>query len=159
MSISPISSSMMSMYVPQVSKKGTEVDYEYELIKQQLMALGITPSGDKNTDKLKLETVQRVQEMLQNQSSMNIKQTSPFEEIMNNLNLSISGDLEKDYEKTIDKLDYEITMAYNDEEREYFEALKYQVEIDYNSAKENRINYTGANQIASMNKYLLLGIY
>lgn len=159
MSISPISSSMMSMYVPLISKKDTQIDYEYELIKQQLMTLGITPSGDKSTDKLKLETVQRVQEMMQNQSSMNIKQTSPFEEIMNNLNLSISGDLEKDYEKTIDKLDYEITMAYNDEEKEYFEALKYQVETDYNTAKESRISFAGTNQLASMNKYLLLGIY
>jgi len=150
---------MMSMYVPQVSNKGAQVDYEYELIKQELMKLGIVPSGDKNADKLKLETAQRMQEMMQSQSTINTKQTSPFEDIMNTLNLSISGDLEKDYEKTIDKLDYEITMAYNDEEREYFEALKYQVEIDYNTAKENRISYSGANQLASLNKYLLLGIY
>lgn len=159
MSISPISSSMMSMYVPQVAKKGAEVDYEYELIKQQLIALGIAPTGDKDTDKVKLETAQRVQEMMQSQSSMNTIQSCPFEDIMNNLNLSITGDLEKDYETAIDKLDYEITMAYNEDEKAYFQAMKDEVEKDYISAKEDRFSYAGANQLAAMNKYLLLGMY
>lgn len=56
MSISPISSSMMSMYVPSsgTSQKAEEQDYEYLLIQQELMAMGIVPSGDKATDKLKL---------------------------------------------------------------------------------------------------------
>jgi len=158
MSISPISSSMMSMYVPNISM-GAQIDYEYELIKQQLMALGITPTGDKNTDKIRLETALRVQEMIKSQGSLNTVQSCPFEDIMNTLNLSISGDLEKDYEAAINKLDYEITMAYNEDEKAYFEAMKEEVEKDYISAKQDRFSFTGASQIASMNKYMLLGLY
>ena len=102
MSISPISSYMMSMYVPSSGTKAVEEDYEYVLIKQQLAAMGIIPSGDKETDKLKLETAQRVKEMMESQSaSMNSRQSIPFEDVMNTLNLSITGDLDKDYDTTI----------------------------------------------------------
>lgn len=159
MTISPISSSMMSMYVPVVAGKGAEIDYEYEIIKQKLALYGISPSGDKNTDKMKLETAERMAEIMQAQSSMATKQSVPFEDVMNTLNLSITGDLEKDYETTIDKLDHEIGMAYNEEDKAYYQALKDEVEADYISAKENRQSYVGANQIASMNKYILLGLY
>ena len=160
MSVSPISSSMMSMYIPSSSTKSVEEDYEYILIKQQLAAMGIVPSGDKETDKLKLETAQRVQEMMENGgSSLTSRDSIPFDDIMNTLNLSITGDLDKDYDTTIDKLDYEIYMAYSDEEKEYYEALKDQVESDYNSAKQDRISFSGATQMSAINKYMLLGIY
>ena len=153
MSISPISSSMMSMYVPSsgTSQKAEEQDYEYLLIQQELMAMGIVPSGDKATDKLKLQTVKTMQEMMQAQSSSSSRQSIPFDDIMNTLNLTVTGDLDKDYE---------IDMAYSDEEKEYYEALKDQVEDEYNSSKQNSISYfSGASQISSMNKYMLLGIY
>lgn len=162
MSISPISSSMMSMYVPSsgTSQKAEEKDYEYLLIQQELMAMGIVPSGDKATDKLKLQTVKTMQEMMQAQSSSSSRQSIPFDDIMNTLNLTVTGDLDKDYDTTIDRLDYEIDMAYSDEEKEYYEALKDQVEDEYNSSKQNSISYfSGASQISSMNKYMLLGIY
>lgn len=149
------------MYVPSSSTKSVEEDYEYLLIKQQLAAMGIVPSGDKETDKLKLETAERVKEMMESQSnSMTSRQSIPFDDIMNTLNLSITGDLDKDYDTTIDKLDYEIYMAYTDEEKEYYEALKDQVESEYNSSKQNSISYfSGATQISDMNRYMLLGIY
>lgn len=157
MSVSPISSSMMSMYVPQSSTSGAEpIDYEYLRIVQQLQALGITPSGDKSTDKMKLETAKQIKSMLESQGASSSKQSIPFEDIMNTLNLSVSGDLDKDYDKTIDKLDYEIDMAYTDEEKQYYQALKSQVETEYNSSKQNSISYfTGASQISSMNKFML----
>ena len=161
MSISPISSYMMSMYVPSSGTKAVEEDYEYVLIKQQLAAMGIIPSGDKDTDKLKLETAQRVKEMMESQStSMNSRQSIPFDNIMNTLNLFVTGDLDKDYDTTIDKLDYEIYMAYSDEEKEYYEALKDQVESEYNSSNQDSISYfSGASVLSDMNKYMLLGIY
>ena len=158
MSISPISSSMMSMYVPSsgTSQKAEEQDYEYLLIQQELMAMGIVPSGDKATDKLKLQTVKTMQA----QSTASSRQSIPFDDIMNTLNLTVTGDLDKDYDTTIDRLDYEIDMAYSNEEKEYYEALKGQVEDEYNSSKQNSISYfSGASQISSMNKYMLLGIY
>ena len=158
MSISPISSSMMSMYVPSsgTSQKAEEQDYEYLLIQQELMAMGIVPSGDKATDKLKLQTVKTMQA----QSTSSSRQSIPFDDIMNTLNLTVTGDLDKDYDTTIDRLDYEIDMAYSNEEKEYYEALKGQVEDEYNSSKQNSISYfSGASQISSMNKYMLLGIY
>lgn len=158
MSISPISSSMMSMYVPSAGTTQA-VDYEYELIKQQLAAMGIATTGDKSIDKAKLETAKRVKEMMQTQSATNTRQSIPFEDIMNTLNISVTGDLDKDYDTTIDKLDYEITMAYSDDEKEYYKALKAEVEVQYNSSKRDSISFSGASQLASMNKYMLLGIY
>ena len=58
----------------------------------------------------------------------------------------------------IDKLDYEIYMAYTDEEREYYEALKDQVEEEYNSSKRDSISFSGATQLSSINRYMMLGI-
>ena len=158
MSISPISASMMSMYVASTASLSSakEKDYEYELIKQKLMAMGLTVTGDKDTDKARLETAQRIQEMMESQSASNSKQSIPFEDIMNTLNLTVSGDLDEDYDNTIDKLDYEIGMAYTDEEKEYYEALKDQVESEYNSSKQNSISYfSGASQLSSLNRYML----
>lgn len=161
MSISPISSSMMSMYVPSAgaANKTEQNDYEYQLILQELAAMGIASSGDKETDKLKLETAKTVMEMMQSQSTSSSRQSIPFEDVMNTLNLTVTGDLEKDYETTIDRLDYEIDLASSDEEKEYFEALKDQVETEYNSSKRDSISFSGASQLASVNKYMLLGIY
>ena len=160
MSISPIPSYMMSMYVPSsaAAQKQEEIDYEYQLIMQELAMYCITPSGDKDTDKMKLETAQRMEEMLKSQSEMTTRQSIPFDDIMNTLNLTVTGDLDEDYDTTIDKLDYEIYMAYTDEEREYYEALKDQVEEEYNSSKQNRISYSGAAQLSAVNRYMMLGI-
>lgn len=159
MYISPVSASMMSVYVPQIANKGTEIDYEYEMIKKKLALYGIIPSGDKNTDKLKLEAAERFAEIQANQYSMTTKQNIPFDDVMNTLNLSVTGDLEKDYETTIDRLEHEIYLASNDDEKYYYEALIDLVEEQYTTTKQDRFSYIGANQISSMNKYLLLGIY
>ena len=161
MSVSPISSYMMSMYVPSsaVSKKAEEEDYEYQLIKQELAIYGLVASGDKDTDKVRLETAQRAEEMMKAQSSSSSRQSIPFDDIMNTLNLTVTGDLDKDYDTTIDKLDYEIDMAYTDEEKEYYEALKDQVEEEYNSSKRDSISYfSGASQLSTINRYMMLGI-
>ena len=157
MTISPISASMMSMYVTSTatSKSDAQKDYEYMLILQELATMGISATGDKETDKTRLEMAKRMVEMQQSQASTK-RDSIPFDDIMNTLNLSITGNLDKDYETTINKLEYEIDMAYTEEEKAYFEALKYQVEDEYNFAKENNISYfSGANQISSMNRYLL----
>ena len=161
MSISPISSSMMSVYVASsaASNGAAKIDYEHQYIIQQLAAMGISSSGDKETDRLKLETAKRVQEMMSSQSASSTKQSIPFEDIMNTLNLSVSGDLDKDYDTTIDKLDYEIAMSFSDEEKDYYQALKSQVESEYNSSKRDSISFSGASQLSSVNKYMLLGIY
>ena len=157
MAISPVSASMMSMYVPSLSTSSSDAqkDYEYQLIIQELMAMGIAATGDKTTDKARLDIAKRMQEMQASQSSSQ-RQSIPFDDIMNTLNLTITGDLDKDYETTIDKLDYEIYMAYTEEEKAYYEALKDQVEEDYNSSKENSISYfSGMNQLSSLNRFML----
>lgn len=160
MSISPISSYMMSMYVSNNTSvlNANKMDYEYIKIIQELASYGISSSGDKNVDKMKLETVKRQIEMMQTQNLTKTKQSIPFEDVMNTLNLTVTGDLDKDYETTIDKLDYEIGMAYTDEEKEYLEALKYQVETEYNTSKQDRISFSGTTMIADMNKFFMLGI-
>lgn len=160
MSISPIPSYMLSMYVPSTAstQQTEENDYEYQLIMQELALYGLVPSGDKDTDKMRLETAQRMEEMMKSQSEMTTRQSIPFDDIMNTLNIPITGDLEEDYDTTIDKLDYEIYMAYTDEEREYYEALKDQVEEEYNSSKRDSISFSGATQLSSINRYMMLGI-
>ncbi len=157
MTVSPISASMMSMYVPlAVTEKSDAQDYEYQLIAQQLQAYGITPSGDKETDERKLEIIETMIQMQESQESSKTRQSIPFEDIMNTLNLTVTGDLDEDYETTIDELDYEIDMAYTDEEKEYFEALKDQVEAEYNSSKENSISYySNIDQASLMSRYFL----
>lgn len=154
MSISPISSSMMSMYVP---SSGTQkVDNEYQLIMKELVALGIAPSGDKNADKSRLNIAKRIKKMQESQNSSDSKQSIPFDDVMNNLNLTVTGNLDKDYNTTIDKLDYEIDMASSEDEQGYYQALKDQVENEYNSSKKNSISYfSGASQVSSMNRYML----
>ena len=160
MSISPIPSYMLSMYVPSsaATQQTEENDYEYQLIMQELALYGLVPSRDKDTDKMRLETAQRMEEMMKSQSEMTTRQSIPFDDIMNTLNIPITGDLEEDYDTTIDKLDYEIYMAYTDEEREYYEALKDQVEEEYNSSKRDSISFSGATQLSSINRYMMLGI-
>ena len=148
MSISPISSSMMSMYVPNAgASKAAEKDTEYQQIIKKLAAYGIASSGDKETDKTRLETaeklmaterqqivqelaaygipssgdnetdktrlevVERLIAMQESQQTLGGRDSIPFEDIMNTLNLTITGDLEDDYDTTIDKLDYEINSA------------------------------------------------
>lgn len=157
MAISPVSASMMSMYVPSLSTSTSDAqkDYEYQIIIQELMAMGIASTGDKTTDKTRLDIGKRMKEMQASQSSGQ-RQSIPFDDIMNILNLTITGDLDKDYDTTIDKLDYEIYMAYTEEEKAYYEALKDQVEEDYNSSKQNSISYfSGMNQLSSMNRFML----
>lgn len=148
------------MYVPSsaATQQTEENDYEYQLIMQELALYGLVPSGDKDTDKMRLETAQRMEEMMKSQSEMTTRQSIPFDDIMNTLNLTVTGDLEEDYDTTIDKLDYEIYMAYTDEEREYYEALKDQVEEEYNSSKRDSISFSGATQLSSINRYMMLGI-
>ena len=160
MSISPIPSYMLSMYVPSsaATQQTEENDYEYQLIMQELALYGLVPSGDKDTDKMRLETAQRMEEMMKSQSEMTTRQSIPFDDIMNTLNLTVTGDLEEDYDTTIDKLDYEIYMAYTDEEREYYEALKDQVEEEYNSAKRDRLSCSGTAQLSSINRFMMFGI-
>lgn len=157
MSISPVSASMMSVYVPSTvtSKSDAQNDLEHQAIMKELASLGIAPTGDKTTDKVRLDTAKRMIEMQKTQQTKS-KDSIPFDDVMNTLNLTITGDLDKDYDTTIDKLDYEIDMAYTEEEKAYYEALKYQVEDEYNSAKQNSISYfTGMSQIGTMNRYLL----
>ena len=161
MSISAIPSYMMSVYVPSAgtAEKVEQNDLEYKLILQELEAMGIASSGDKTTDKLKLETAKTYLEMLQSQSSSSLKDRDsiPFDDVMNTLNLTITGDLDDDYDTTIDKLDYEIALASSDEEAEYYEALKDLVESDYNTAKQNRISYASSySQTTMLTQYLAM---
>ena len=44
-------------------------------------------------------------------------------------------------------------------EKEYYKALKADVEVQYNSSKQDSISFSGASQVAALNKYMLLGIY
>ena len=126
---------------------------------QELEAMGIASSGDKTTDKLKLETAKTYLEMLQSQSSSSLKDRDsiPFDDVMNTLNLTITGDLDEDYDTTIDKLDYEIALASSDEEAEYYEDLIDLVESDYNTAKQNRISYASSySQTTMLTQYLAM---
>lgn len=99
----------------------SQVDTEYEEIKKKLMALGVTPSGNKTVDKVKLEQAQRESELenAQKTASEQAKPTNnvsmteePAEEeesdefvsYLTQINVSQTGDVENDYRNAINEL-------------------------------------------------------
>lgn len=161
MSISPIMSAISPMVMSYAPSDTKEVqDAEHKQIMQSLEAMGITPSGNKETDKTLLNTVQaniaqtlnfygigatgvaetdfillkavmNAVENQQEESDNSSSQYIPFVDVMNAINITPTGDIEEDYDETITELDYRISTAADDEEAAYYEDLKAQVEEQY----------------------------
>lgn len=157
MSVSPVMSPMISSYVPTSAKKKAD-DPEYQKILSMLKMLGISSTGDKETDKVLLSAAIRQMGAQKAESAGVSSEYIPFADVMRSLDLTSSGKVDKDYTNTINELDYRISMANDDEEKQYYQALRDEVDASYteNSYNNSRSNqYMGASQMADMNKYML----
>lgn len=155
MSVSPVMSPMVSVYVP---SRAATVDEEHEKIIRMLKMLGLVSTGDKAADKVLLQAAINAQ---QKQNTGGAKAESiPFQDIMNMLNIESSGKIDKDYTSTINELDDRISAAGDEEEKQYYLELKNRVETQYSDHGENKsavAQFTGASQLSDLNRYLLLG--
>lgn len=183
--MSAISPMVMSYSASNASKAQ---DTEHKQIIQSLEALGVTPSGNKDTDKTLLNTIQaQLAQMLnfygvastgvaetdrillnmvmnaveeqQQKNEGSSSQYIPFEDVMNAINITPTGDIDADYDETITELDYRISTAADDEEEAYYQALKDEVEELYSSHEYNQSRnslFIGAGQISSLNRFMIL---
>lgn len=157
MSISPVMSPMVYSYAPSGSSK-KQTDSEYEKILIMMEMLGIESTGDKTLDKVLLKNA--VTQKLQQEASSSASGADyiPFLDIMDSLDLDSTGNVDDDYDRTIDELDYRISMANDDEEKQYYTELRDEVETLYteNSYDNARTSlFMGSSQVADLNRYML----
>lgn len=112
----------MSLNIASVSAMCTQayIDPEHQRIMRELRAMGIEPTGDKNTDKAKLEEAKQAKRSAQAQE---VEKAS-----------FVSGVQETEKAGAVSSKDEAINTAAGQ-------------------------NMTGAQQVAMINKYKLLGIY
>lgn len=112
----------MSLNIASVSAMSAQayIDPEHQRIMRELRAMGIEPTGDKNTDKAKLEEAKQAKRTAQAQK---VEKTS-----------FVSGTQETEKAGAVSSKD---------------EAIR----------TDAGQNMTGAQQVAMINKYKLLGIY
>ncbi len=158
MSISPVTMSPMILSFV-AAKKPDEEDSEYEKIKTMLKMLGIEPTGDKEVDKLLLlQAVNaKVDEAANSGSTASY---NPFIDLMEFLEITTTGNVDKDYNNVIDELDYRIYMANDDEEKEYYQSLRDQADSLYtenNYDTQRQDMFMGASQISDYYKFMITG--
>ena len=158
MSISPVMSPMVYSYTPSAVSNKKQTDSEYEKILAMMDMMGIESTGDKTLDKVLLKNA--VTQKLQQQSASSASGADyvPFADIMETLDLDSTGNVDDDYDKTIDELDYRISMANDNEEKQYYMDLRDQVESLYNeNSYENARTslFIGSSQVSDVNRYML----
>lgn len=155
-----------------------QVDVEYEEIKRKLYALGVTPSGTKSVDKIRLEGAQREQELKETQQ-LEEEQSKVEEEpafsstlkpldentelitILQNLGITQTDDLEDDYRKAINVLRNrfmnETSMIELSRLREMKSDLdRIASEYGYSTISIATSEMTGASALSEMNKVMML---
>ncbi len=158
MSISPVTMSPMILSFVS-TKKTEEEDSEYEKIKTMLKMLGIEPTGDKEVDKLVLQQAinDKVSEAANAGSS---SAYNPFTDLLEFLEITSTGNVDKDYDNVIDELDYRIYMADDDEEKAYYQSLRDEADSLYtenNYDNQRQDMFMGASQIADYYKFMITG--
>ena len=155
-----------------------QIDTEYDEIKRLLLSLGITPSGAKSVDKMKLEATLREKELEASQSvnSRQIKSTEeaafttnlkPLDEnselisILNQLGLPQTDDLKEDYRKAINVLRSRFMNESNMIELARLRDLKSDLdriasEYGYSTISIATSEMTGAMALGEMNKVMML---
>ena len=189
MSISPIMSAISPMVMSYAPSDTSKVeDTEHKQIMQSLQAIGITPSGNKETDKTLLNTIQaqlaqtlnfygiaatgvaetdyvllnmvmNAVERQQDSSNDSSSGYIPFEDVMNAINITPTGDIEEDYDDTITELEYRISTAADEEEEAYYESLKTEVEeqyTDYMYSQSRNDMFIGSCQLSSINRFMMI---
>lgn len=149
-------------------------DAEYERIKKKLAALGIASSGDKATDKAKLEKfesemkAQQEKETQKNDEAQKAQAASgsasvpaEWQTILAQVGISSSGDIDTDYNKALSIVQEKLATAQTEADKEKYRSLKNQLDafVSQNSAAPAAANTAkvGSSSLAELNKQLLLG--
>lgn len=158
MSIGAISSAISYYSLGSVS--------DYDLIKQKLIVLGVVPSGQESVDRAKLKLVEASQKSdnkshLSTLSKGMARSHSPeslpssWLELLSQLGITSSGDIDTDYEKAIAEIKKRLGNAKNEPEKEKYRILQIQIEkfvADFSSSQASASAMVGASALAAMNK-------
>ena len=147
------------------------IDSEYELIKQRLKALGISPTGSKSTDKLLLEKAEKTQKSStvksaeQAQSASISSQNQPaappeWQKLMQEAGITPSGDLYTDYKNAVDAVNSKIQSANSDSEKTKYIDLLDRINRFMSNNQElvssSSSAMVGASALSAINKALLV---
>lgn len=156
-----------------------QIDTEYDEIKRRLMALGVTPSGRKSVDKIKLEGAEkeRALEATQRTTTEQVKSTAdeaaftstlkPLNEhtelisILQQLGIAPTDDLKEDYRKAINVLRSRFMNESSMIELTRLKDLKSDLdriasEYGYSVISIASSEMTGASALGEMNKVMML---
>lgn len=155
-----------------------QIDTEYDEIKRRLIALGVTPSGVKSVDKIKLEGAER-ERALEESQKVNSEQPKvseeaaftttlkPLEEntelsvILQQLGITQTDDLEDDYRKAINVLRSRFMNETSMMELTRLRDLKSDLDrivtdYGYSTISIASSEMTGASALGEMNKVMML---
>ena len=149
-------------------------DAEYERIKKKLAALGIASSGDKATDKAKLEKfesemkTQQEKETQKNDEAQKAQAASgsasvpaEWQTILAQVGISSSGDIDTDYNKALSIVQEKLATAQTEADKEKYRSLKNQLDafVSQTPAAEAASNTAkvGSSSLAALNNQFLLG--
>lgn len=149
-------------------------DSEYEQIKKKLAALGIASSGDKSTDKAKLDKfeaqmkAEKEKEAQKNEEAQKAQAASAsaqvpaeWQTLLSSVGITSSGDIDTDYNKALSIVQEKLATAQNESEKEKYRSLKSQLDafVTQNSTASAAANTAkiGSSNLAELNKKMLLG--
>ncbi len=154
-----------------------QIDTEYDEIKRRLIALGVTPSGSKSVDKIKLEGAQRERALEESQKATSEQSKvseeaafsttlKPLEEntelsiILQRLGITQTDDLENDYRKAINALRNRFMNETSMIEIARLRDLKTDLdrivtEYGYSTFSIASSEMTGASALGEMNKVMM----
>lgn len=112
-------------------------DAEYERIKKKLAALGIASSGDKATDKAKLEKFENEMKARQEKEAQKDNEAqkaqaasgsasvpAEWQTILAQVGISSSGDIDTDYNKALSIVQEKLATAQTEADKEKYRSLK-----------------------------------
>ncbi len=151
----------------------SSIDAEYELIKQRLKALGLAPSGNKAADKLLLQKTEKPQQSSSTSSSLNNimptgaekSQGQPplppgWKELMAQLGITSSGDVEIDYKKAVLVIAEKLSATSDEAEKSKYKNIQTKIERVRNEFIKSKLmspnEMTGATALSDMNRALLV---
>lgn len=145
---------------------------EDELIKKKLIALGIAPTGNSSVDKSLLQRAEKAQSSNESKSVSASKPQksqmagspppipSEWQSLMNQLGITPTGDLDKDYKKAITEVKLRIANAKTEPEKDKYRSLQTQIDNfvanNQNSTASAATAMVGASMLSEMNKISLL---
>lgn len=170
MSINSISAA--SSYYSSITSVGN--NDEYELVKRRLLALGIVPIGNENVDKLVLQKSEKPQKSDEDNANP-VKRAKPsqqqmdgassniliaWQNLMQELGLTASGDIDADYRRAIAVIKSKIANTTDEAEKNKYRSLQTKIDKlvadNLSSSASAATAMVGASALADMNKAYLV---